>query len=91
MRSPITAAPGPRLIDRMWGIDPASDRLLDALTSDPVQQLAWTKHGFRGPLGALAGEASGPIAGLLPTEIDAVLPLPAADVMLQLLQRLQDA
>ncbi len=71
-------------------IDPASDRLLDALLSDQLQQLAWNKHGFRGPLGALPGEASGPIAGLLPAEIDAVLPIPAADVMLALIAKLAD-
>ncbi len=71
-------------------IDAAADRLLEALMSEPLQQLAWTKHGFRGPLGAIAGETSGPIAGLLPAEIDAVLPIPAADVMLALIQKLAD-
>lgn len=71
-------------------IDAASDRLLEALLSDPLQQLAWNKHGFRGPLGALAGEATGPIAGLLPAEIDSVLPIPAADVMLALIAKLAD-
>jgi hypothetical protein len=69
-------------------IDPAADRLLDVLMSDNLQQLAWTKHGFRGPLGALAGDATGPVAGLLPAEIDAVLPIPAAGVMLPLVQKL---
>lgn len=34
------------------------------------------------------GEAHSALAGLLPTEIDAVLPLPAADVMLGLLEKL---
>jgi hypothetical protein len=71
-------------------IDPAADRLLEALMSDQLQQLAWAKHGFRGPLGALAGEATGPIAGLLPAVIDAVLPIPAADVMLALISKLAD-
>lgn len=71
-------------------IDPASDRLLDVLMSDDLQQLAWTKHGFRGPLGALAGQATGAIAGLLPAEISSVLPIPAADVMLALIQKLAD-
>jgi Bacterial extracellular solute-binding protein len=69
-------------------IDPLADRLLEVLLMPDLQNLAWTKHGFRGPLGALAGEATGPIAGLLPAEIDAVLPIPAADVMLELIKRL---
>src|SRR5262249_43769641 len=43
-------------------IDPLSDRLLEVLLMPDLQNLAWTKHGFRGPLGALAGEATGPIA-----------------------------
>ena len=34
------------------------------------------------------GEANSALAGLLPTEIDAVLPMPAANVMLGLLEKL---
>lgn len=69
-------------------IAPEADKLIEALMSPELQNLAWTKHGFRGPLGAPAGEATGPIAGLLPTQISAVLPIPAADVMLALIQKL---
>jgi hypothetical protein len=70
-------------------IDAAADRLLEAVLSPKVQELAWTRHGFRGPLGAPAAGANSPVAGLLPPQIAAVLPMPAADVMLQLLTRLQ--
>ncbi|MBU1174411.1 MAG: substrate-binding domain-containing protein [Alphaproteobacteria bacterium] len=66
----------------------AADRLLEALLSEPVQQLAWMKHGFRGPLGAVSGSADPAIAGLLPDGIGAVLPMPAANVMLAFLSRL---
>jgi len=69
-------------------IDPAADRLLEALTTPKLQELAWTRHGFRGPLGTATGAADSAIGGLLPAEIDAVLPMPAADVMLALLQKL---
>jgi hypothetical protein len=66
-------------------VDPAADQLLDALMSVELQELAWAKHGFRGPLGTATGAADQAIAGLLPAEIEAVLPMPAADVMLALL------
>jgi Bacterial extracellular solute-binding protein len=69
-------------------VDASADRLLETLISPQLQELAWTKHGFRGPLGTATGTASPAIAGLLPDEIDAVLPLPDASVMLSLLQRL---
>ena len=68
-------------------IDPAVDRLLEALTSPNLQQLAWSKHGFRGPLGTVAGDADA-IAGVRPAEIEAVLPMPSADVMLALLDQM---
>lgn len=65
-----------------------SDRLLEALMSEPVQNLAWTKHGFRGPLGTISGTADAAISGLLPDDIGAIVPIPAADVMLAFLDRL---
>ena len=69
-------------------IDADADRLLEALMSEQMQELAWRKHGFRGPLGSITGEADGAVAGLLPEAIGAVLPIPAADVMLAFLDRL---
>ena len=65
----------------------AVDRLLEALTSPKLQQLAWSKHGLRGPLGTVAGDANA-IAGVRPAEIEAVLPMPSADVMLALLAQM---
>lgn len=69
-------------------IDAAANRLLDALVSPRLQELAWTKHGFRGPLGTVTGSTDTVIAGLLPSEIDAVLPMPEARLMLALLAKL---
>jgi hypothetical protein len=71
-------------------IAPEADRLLDVLMDPKLQELAWTRHGFRGPLGTFTGTAHDAIKGLLPADISAVLPLPAADVMLELLQLLAD-
>lgn len=70
-------------------IDPAVDALLDALTSPKLQELAWSKRGFRGPLGTVAGGADSAIAGVRPAEIEAVLPMPSADVMLSLLAQME--
>jgi hypothetical protein len=69
-------------------VDGAAERLIEPLTSARLQELAWTKHGFRGPLGTMSGDTKGPIAGMLPAEIDAVLPIPDAGVMLSLLDML---
>lgn len=69
-------------------VDPAADALLDALASPELQELAWTRHGFRGPLGTATGAANEAIAGLLPAEVEAVMPMPSADVMLGLLTEL---
>lgn len=70
-------------------IDDQASRLLDALMSPKLQELAWTKHGFRGPLGAVTGTTDGAIAAMLPAEVDAILPMPDADVMLPLLDLLK--
>lgn len=70
-------------------IDDQADRLLTALLSPKLQELAWTKHGFRGPLGAVTGTMDGAIAGMLPAEVDAILPMPDAEVMLSLLDMLK--
>lgn len=69
-------------------IDETANRLIEALTSPRLQELAWTKHGFRGPLGTATGNADRAITGLLPAEVDAVLPMPDAAVMLSLLSKL---
>lgn len=71
-------------------IAPEADRLLDALLSPELQELAWTRHGFRGPLGSFTGDGLPAIAGLLPAQIEAVLPLPDVAVMLALLKALSD-
>lgn len=69
-------------------IDEEAGRLVDALTTPEIQQLAWEKHGFRGPLGTVTGRAGDGLEGLLPTDVDAILPMPDASVMLPLLDLL---
>jgi hypothetical protein len=69
-------------------IDPASDPLLEAMLSPALQEIAWTRHGFRGPLGSVTGTTNDAVSTLLASEIGAVLPTPAADVMLAFLETL---
>lgn len=58
---------------------PASPEVGVSFASGPTVQLVASSP---------TGEANSALAGLLPTEIDAVLPMPAADVMLGLLEKL---
>lgn len=69
-------------------VDENANRLIEALVSAKLQQLAWTGHGFRGPLGTATGNADSAIGSLLPAEVDAILPMPDAGVMLSLLPTL---
>ncbi|KPH07965.1 hypothetical protein CO657_08065 [Rhizobium acidisoli] len=69
-------------------VDENANRLIEALTSPKLQELAWTRHGFRGPLGTATGNADSAIGSLLPAEVDAVLPMPDAGLMLSLLMML---
>jgi hypothetical protein len=62
--------------------------MLEAMLSPRLQEIAWTRHGFRGPLGQPASAAAGAVKGLIPQEISAVMPMPDADVMLALLSKL---
>lgn len=83
---PVILYPRPTVFSAhpLISIAPQSLPLTDAMQSDAFQTLAWTEHGFRGPLGA-AASASHPGSGLtIPQTLTAVVPMPEADVMLAL-------
>jgi len=63
-----------------------ADRLIPALTDPDLLEIAWTEHGFRGPLGRIG--RGGPPAGGIAVAIESITPMPDAAVMLTLLQRL---
>lgn len=66
----------------------AAAPLIEALLSPDVQQVAWTRHGFRGPLG-LSGETGNPlVASRIIPRVDAVLPMPDIRTMLGLIGRI---
>ena len=63
-----------------------ADRLIPALTNPDLLEIAWSKHGFRGPVGRI-GRGGPSVAGIA-TAIESIVAMPGATVMLTLLERL---
>jgi hypothetical protein len=83
---PVMLYPRPTVFSAhpLIAIAPESLKLMDALQSQAFLNLAWTEHGFRGPLGA-ADSSSHPGSGFtIPQTLTAIVPMPEADVMLAL-------
>ena len=69
-------------------VNEAANPLIEALMNPDVQQIAWSRHGFRGPLG-LSGETDNAlVASRIMPHIDAVLPMPEIRTMLALIGRI---
>ena len=86
---PVILYPTPTVFSAhpLIAVDDAALPLIDALMGEELQKIAWTRHGFRGPLG-LSGDTGNPlIAGRLLAHIDAVLPMPDIATMLALIDR----
>jgi hypothetical protein len=68
-------------------LDDSCKKLIEAMTDDDIQRIAWEEQGFRsGLMGVENDPAALPVTGI-PTSIDAVIPMPGAEVM----ERLIDA
>jgi hypothetical protein len=63
-----------------------ADRLIPALTDPELLEIAWTQHGFRGPLGRIG--RGGPMVSGIAETIRSITPMPDATIMLSLLERL---
>jgi len=62
--------------------------LIDAMQDSDLQRLAWEQHGFRsGLMGVENDPAALPVSGV-PASIDAVVPMPGADVMKSIIDAL---
>jgi hypothetical protein len=87
---PVTLYPVPTAFcaHPLISLTPAADRLIDALSSPALLELAWEDHGFRGPLGTIGKSRNPLLDSRLIDRIDAVLPMPEAPAMLALLDRL---
>jgi hypothetical protein len=87
---PVVIYPHPTAFSAhpLIGLVPAADRLIEALTSEALLELAWEDHGFRGPLGTIGKSKNPLLEARLIDRIDAILPMPEASAMLALLDRL---
>jgi hypothetical protein len=88
---PVVLYPEPTIFasHQLLSLNKSADGLIDALLSEPLQELAWESHGFRGPLGTV-GKARNPLLqSRLLDGVTSVLPMPDAPVMLALLDRLK--
>ena len=87
---PVILYPTPTVYSAhpLISLKPAADPLIDALLSPPLQEIAWSAHGFRGPLGAPGSSASGGHPAV-PEKLTAIVPMPEAKVMLDILGLLE--
>ncbi|MCF4165316.1 hypothetical protein L2U69_06645 [Zavarzinia compransoris] len=88
--TPVALYPVPTVYSAhpLISLTAAADGLIEALTSETLQEIAWADHGFRGPLGTSGIGGHPDIAALVPERLDAIAPMPEAAVMLSLLDRL---
>lgn len=84
---PVLLYPAPTVYSAhpLLSLKPAADPLIDALLTPQLQEIAWSSHGFRGPLGA-PGTTGGDAHPLVPERLSAIVPMPEAKVMLDVLQ-----
>ena len=61
-------------------------RLVEALQDPEIQQIAWTKHGFRTGLIGVENDPAAIGVASLPESVDLVVPMPAAAVMSQVIE-----
>ncbi|MEJ1969396.1 MAG: hypothetical protein WDN03_12300 [Rhizomicrobium sp.] len=87
---PVALYPVPTVYSAhpLLALAPDANRLIDALTSQELQTIGWRDHGFRGPLGSVGADTDPLIAGRMPAQVTAVLPMPDIDTMLKILQAL---
>ena len=86
---PVVLYPLPTVFSShpLIAVDPAAGRLIDALLAPEAQQVAWTEHGFRGPIGT-AGTVDALFEEFVRPSIESVSPMPSANVMLDLVGRI---
>ncbi|MBK8160003.1 MAG: substrate-binding domain-containing protein [Rhodospirillaceae bacterium] len=90
---PVMLYPTPTVFSAhpLIAVAPEALTLIDALQSDDFLGIAWTEHGFRGPLGAVDGAAHAASGFTIPQTLTAIVPMPDADVMLSLTAELATA
>jgi hypothetical protein len=83
---PVVLYPQPTVFSAhpFIAIAPESLPLIDALQSQNFQTIAWTEHGFRGPLGSAESAVHAASGLAVPQTLTAIVPMPEAEAMLAL-------
>lgn len=87
---PVVLYPQPTVFSAhpLLALTPPAQRLITALTSTELLEMAWQDHGFRGPLGTIGQSRNPLLQTYLIDEVTATVPMPEAAAMLALLDRL---
>jgi len=83
---PVMLYPQPTVFSAhpLIAIAPEALPLIDALQAPAFQTIAWTEHGFRGPLGSAESGSHAASGLVIPQTLNAIVPMPEADAMLAL-------
>jgi hypothetical protein len=83
---PVMLYPQPTVFSAhpLIAVTGASLPLIDAMQSEAFQNIAWSEHGFRGPLGAVVTGSHGASGLSVPETLTAIVPMPEAATMLAL-------
>lgn len=87
---PVMLYPEPTVFSAhpLIAVAPEADTLIDILMTREVQEIAWSKHGFRGPLGTSAEPENAVVKNYILPQVDQVVPMPDIRTMLALIDRL---
>ena len=88
--SPVMLYPKPTVFSAhpLLVLDNQALPLVAALQSPDIQEIAWNEHGFRGPVGSAKPGQKNPAGLVTPDVLTAVLPMPDAATMLDLIKAL---
>lgn len=92
-QQPVILYPRPTVFSAhpLMSLAAEADGLIEAVMSEAVQDIAWSDHGFRGPLGSVGRTRAALFQERLVETVDAVLPMPEAGAMLALIDKLAQA
>lgn len=80
---PVTLYPSPSILatHTLVSLSPASDALIDALQTAPVQEAAWLEHGFRSARGRPGARTNSLVAARVLGELPGLQALPPREVL----------
>lgn len=87
---PVILYPEPTVFSAhpLIAVVPEAEMLIDVLMTPEVQQIAWSRHGFRGPLGTAGEPENAIVKNYILPQVNQVVPMPDIRTMLALIARL---